>query len=298
MNANTNGKDNVLKLGIPKGSLQDTTVSMLKKAGYRIKSNGRSYYPSIDDPKIQCVLIRAQEMARYVEEGVIDCGITGKDMIIESKADVTELADFTYAKKGLGKVKWVVAVPTDSEINDPKELEGKRIATEAVNIAKDYFEKIGVDAKIEFSWGATEAKPPQLADAIIEVTETGSSLKENNLRIIDTVIESTTKFISNKESFKDEWKRSKMERIIMLLEGALLAEEKVGIKMNVENANLSEILSLLPALKKPTINSLTESGWMSVEAIIDEKVVRELIPKLRKAGAEGIIEYPLNKVIF
>lgn len=299
MNVYTNnGTNNMLKLGIPKGSLQDTTFSIFKKAGFNIKSNGRSYYPSIDDPRIQCVLIRAQEMARYVQDGVIDCGITGKDMIIESGADVEELADFTYAKKGLGRVKWVLAVPESSDVKTVHDLEGKRIATEAVNLAKKYLDEKGVSAKIEFSWGATEVKPPELADAIIEVTETGQSLKENNLRIIDTLLESSTKFIANKKSTQDQWKKNKMEKIIMLLEGALHAEEKVGLKMNVESKSISEILALLPALKKPTINSLTESGWMSVEAIVDETIVRDLIPKLKKIGAEGIIEYPLNKVIF
>ncbi len=293
-----NGNNNKLKLGIPKGSLQDTTISIFRKAGFHIVPNGRSYYPDIDDPRIQCILIRAQEMARYVEEGLIDCGITGKDWIIETKADVLELADFIYAKTGLRKVKWVVAVPKDSDIKTVKDLEGKHIATEAMNLAKEYLDKKGINAKLEFSWGTTEAKPPTLADAIIEVTETGASLRENNLKIIDTVLESTTKFIANKEAVRDEWKKNKMEKMIMLIEGALQAEEKVGIKMNVENSNMSNVLSLLPSLKKPTINSLAESGWMSVEAIVDEKVVRDLIPKLKKNGAEGIIEYPLNKVIF
>lgn len=296
MNGNNGNK--ILKLGIPKGSLQDITISIFKKAGYNIKPNGRSYYPEIDDFEIQCVLIRAQEMARYVEEGIIDCGITGADMIIESGCDIIELAELLYAKRGLGRVKWVVAVPVDSDIKKVKDLDGKHIATEAVNMAKKYLDKNGVSAKVEFSWGATEAKPPQLADAIIEVTETGESLKENNLRIIDTVMESTTRFISNKNSAEDAWKRNKMEKMILLLEGALHAEEKVGLKMNIPGKNLSSILALLPALRKPTINSLTESGWMAIEIIVDERIVRDLIPKLRKAGAEGIIEYPLNKVIF
>ena len=300
MNGNgSNNGNKILKMGIPKGSLQDITISIFKKAGFTIKLNGRSYYPEIDDMEIQCILIRAQEMARYVEEGVLDCGITGKDMIVESNADVVEMAELLYAKRGLGKVKWVVAVPVDSEIKKIKDLEGKHIATEAVNLAKKYLEKHGItNAKIEFSWGATEAKPPELADAIIEVTETGESLKENNLRILDIVMESTTRFIANKKSSEDSWKRNKMEKIILLLEGALNAEEKVGLKMNIQSKNLSSILALLPALKKPTINTLTESGWMAIEVIVDEKIVRELIPKLRKAGAEGIIEYPLNKVIF
>jgi ATP phosphoribosyltransferase len=297
MNGNNNG-NKVLKLGIPKGSLQETTISIFKKAGFNIKPNGRSYYPDIDDMEIQCILIRAQEMARYVEEGVIDCGITGNDMIVESNADVVELAELLYAKRGLGKVKWVVAVPVDSEIKKVKDLEGKHIATEAVNLTKKYLEKHGVSARVEFSWGATEAKPPQLADAIIEVTETGESLKENNLRVIDMVMESTTRFIANKSAAEDAWKRNKMEKIIMLLKGALYAEEKVGLKMNIQSKDLSSVLALLPALKKPTINSLTESGWMAIEVIVDERTVRDLIPKLKKAGAEGIIEYPLNKVIF
>ncbi len=297
MNGNNNG-NKVLKLGIPKGSLQEITIAIFKKAGFNIKPNGRSYYPDIDDLEIQCILIRAQEMARYVEEGIIDCGLTGNDMVVESNADIVEMAELLYAKRGLGKVKWVVAVPVESEIKKVKDLEGKHIATEAVNMAKKYLEKHGVNSKVEFSWGATEAKPPQLADAIIEVTETGESLKENNLRIIDTVMESTTRFIANKGAAEDAWKRNKMEKIILLLNGALHAEEKVGLKMNIQSKNLSSILALLPALKKPTINSLTESGWMAVEVIVDEKTVRDLIPKLKKTGAEGIIEYPLNKVIF
>jgi len=296
MNGNNNNK--ILKLGIPKGSLQETTISLFRKAGFIIKPNGKSFYPEIDDMEVQCVLIRAQEMARYVEEGVIDCGITGKDMIVESGCDVVELAELLYAKRGLGRVKWVVAVPEDSDIKKIKDLEGRHIATEAVNLSKKYLEKHGVSARVEFSWGATEAKPPQLADAIIEVTETGDSLRENNLRILDTVMESTTKFVANKKSAEDLWKRNKMEKVIMLMQGAINAEEKVGVKMNIQSKSLSSVLALLPALKKPTINSLTESGWMAIEVIVDEKTVRDLIPKLKKAGAEGIIEYPLNKVIF
>ena len=287
----------ILKLGIPKGSLQESTIKMLEKAGFKIKAEERSYFPSIDDPEIECMLIRAQEMSRYVEDGALDAGITGKDWIMENKSEVVEVADLIYAKRGLGKVKWVLAVPNDSKINSVKDLEGKRIATEAVNLTKDYLKMNNVNAIVEFSWGATEVKPPRLADAIVEITETGSSLRANNLRIVETIIESTTKLIANKSSWSDKWKKDKIKQIAMLLQGAINAEEKVGIMMNVKKDNLEKILKVLPALQKPTIAELSDKQWVDITTIIDEKLVRELIPKLKKAGAQGIVEFPLNKII-
>lgn len=286
-----------LKLGLPKGSLQESTFNMFDKAGYRLHSRERSYHPSVDDEELDPVLIRAQEIARYVEEGVLDCGLTGYDWIIENNAKVVEIADLVYAKQGIRKVKWVLAVPEDSGINSVKGLNGKRIATEVVNVTKKYLKEHNVDADVEFSWGATEVKPPELVDAIVEVTETGASLKANKLKIIDTVLESTTKFIANKSAWKNKWKRKKIEEMALLLEGALAAEEKVGLKMNVSKKNLNPLLKVLPSLKKPTISELSGGGWVALETIVDEKVVRTIIPKLRKAGAQGIIEYPLNKVI-
>ncbi|MBI4650693.1 ATP phosphoribosyltransferase [Candidatus Desantisbacteria bacterium] len=286
-----------LKLGLPKGSLQESTLKMFKKAGFNINVGSRSYFPSIDDDEIECMLIRAQEMAKYVEQGVMDCGLTGKDWIIETDSDVEEVADLIYAKQGLRPVRWVVAVPEDSKMKSAKDLEGKRIATEVVNITKKYLKKNGVKAEVEFSWGATEAKVPNLVDAIVEITETGSSLRANKLKIIDTIMESTTKFVVNKKAWQDKWKKHKIENILTLLRGALAAEEKVGIKLNVSEKNLDEVLSLLPALRTPTISHLAESGWKALDTIIDEKTVRDLIPKLRRAGAEGIVEYPLNKII-
>lgn len=289
--------DKILKLGIPKGSLQESTIRMFKKAGFNITANERSYYPNIDDNEIECMLIRAQEMSRYVEQGVLDCGLTGKDWIQENRSDVVEVANLIYAKQGLGKVKWVLAVPNESKVKSVKDLEGKRIATEAVNLTKNYLKKNKVNADVEFSWGATEVKPPKLADAIVEITETGSSLRANNLRIVDTIIESSTRLIANKEAWKDEWKKEKIKIIKLLLEGAISAEEKVGLKMNVEKENLKKILDVLPSLKKPTISELSENGWVAIETIIDETVVRDIIPKLKAAGAQGIVEYPLNKVV-
>lgn len=286
-----------LKLGIPKGSLQESTIKLFKKAGYDVRLSERSYYPDIDDAEIECMLIRAQEMARYVEDGVLDAGITGKDWIMENKADVIEVADMIYSKTGLGKVKWVLAVPNDSKIKSVKDLKGKKIATEAVGLTKQYLKKNKVDAEVEFSWGATEVKPPKLADAIVEVTETGSSLKANNLRIVDVVLESNTKLIANKTSFKDSWKRKKIETISMLLLGAIAAQQKVGLMMNVKKKDLSRLLKVLPALQKPTISELSDQEWVDVNTIIEEKIVRDLIPKLKEAGAQGIVEYPLNKII-
>jgi len=288
---------NVLKIGLPKGSLEQSTVEMFKKAGFSISISSRSYFPSIDDPELEAMLVRAQEMARYVEEGVLDAGLTGRDWIEESGADVIEIGELVYAKQGLRPVRWVLAVPNDSPVQSVKDLQGARIATELVNVTKKYFQKHGVEAKIEFSWGATEAKPPHLADAIVELTETGSSLRANNLRIVDVVMESTTRLIANKESWEDDWKRRKIQHIFTLLKGALLAEEKVGLKMNVAEKDLQKVIEILPAMRKPTISKLSQEGWFALETIIDEKIVREIIPRLKEAGAEGIIEYPLNKVI-
>jgi ATP phosphoribosyltransferase len=286
-----------LKLGIPAGSLQDTTISLMQKAGYSIRASSRSYYPDIDDTEIECVLIRAQEMAQYVEDGVLDAGITGRDWIVENKSDVAEIADMTYAKTGLGKVRWVLAVPESSKIKSVRDLQGKKIATEAVGMTKQYLKKHGVEADVEFSWGATEVKPPKLADAIVEVTETGSSLQANKLRIVDTVMESTTKLIANKESIKNAWKKKKIETIAMLMLGAILAQKMVGLMMNVDKKDLDRVLKALPAIRKPTVSDLTGHGWVSVTTIAEEKTVRDLIPKLREAGAEGIAEFPLNKIV-
>ena len=287
-----------IKLGLPKGSLQEPTFDIFKKAGYRIRLGNRSYIPSIDDTEIECLLIRAQEMGRYVEDGVLDAGITGQDWIREYDSDVTEVAQLLYARGGFVPVRWIVAVPDDSDITDISQLEGKRIATELVNYSKSYFEKKGIKAKFEFSWGATEAKPPRLADAIVDVTVSGSSLRANNLRIIDTILQSTTVLVMNRNSYEDAWKREKVEKIALLLQGALNAEIKVGLKMNLPAEKLEEIASLLPSLHNPTISHLKEKDWLALEVVIDEERVRELIPVLKKAGAEGIIEYPLNKVIY
>lgn len=289
--------NNKLKLGLPKGSLQEATLKLFRKAGYHITISSRSYYPIFDDPEIESMLIRAQEMARYVEDGHLDCGLTGYDWVLEQNADVHEVAELIYGKGGFSPVKWVIAVPMDSNIKTVKDLEGKRIATELVSYTKRYLKSKGIKAEVDFSWGATEVKPPYLADAIVELTETGASLRANNLRIVDTVIESTTRFIANKKAWQDKWKRQKMENIAMLLKGALAAEEKVGLKMNVPEKSLKKILSLLTAMHSPTISPLSDKGWYAVEVITDEKKVRDLLPKLKKAGASGFVEYPLNKVI-
>jgi len=287
----------VLKIGLPKGSLQESTLKLFRKAGYHISVSTRSYYPVFDDPEINSMLIRAQEMAGYVEKGVLDCGLTGKDWILEQNASVHEVAELVYAKEGFNPVKWVIAVPNDSKIKKVSDLNGKRIATELVNYTKRYLKSKGVTAEVDFSWGATEVKPPYLADAIVELTETGTSLRANNLRIIDVMLESSTRFIANKKAWQDKWKRQKMENIVMLLKGALSAEEKVGLKMNVPERAMKHILSLLPAMHSPTISALTEKGWYDIDVVIDGKIVRDLIPKLKKAGATGIVEYQLNKVI-
>lgn len=287
----------VLKLGLPKGSLQESTFHLFAKAGFRIRASNRSYFPHIDDPEIKVMLIRAQEMSRYVEDGVLDVGITGRDWVKENGSDVMEIAELIYAKQGLKPVRWVLAAPKDSTVRSVKDLQGKRIATELVRVSKEYLKKHGVEADVEFSWGATEAKPPELADAIIEVTETGASLRANNLEILDVVLESTTVVILNKKSAADPWVRKKAENLCLLLKGALAAEEKVGLKMNVRKKDLERVLKELPALTSPTIASLNDPEWVDVDTVVDEIVVREIVPRLKEAGAEGIVEYPLNKVI-
>jgi ATP phosphoribosyltransferase len=288
---------NLLKLGLPKGSLQESTFHLFAKAGYKISSTSRSYFPSIDDAEMKPMLIRAQEMSRYVEDGVLDMGITGRDWVKENGSKVQEVAELIYAKVGLKPVRWVLAVPVDSPIKSAKDLQGKRIATELVNVTKEYLAKNGVKANVEFSWGATEAKPPELADAIIEVTETGSSLRANNLVILETVMESSTVVIVNAAAWGDPWKRKKIENLILLLKGALAAQEKVGLKMNVPRKNLEQVMKVLPALNSPTIAEMYDKNWVDVDTVVDEKIVREIVPKLKDAGAEGIVEYPLNKVI-
>ena len=292
-----NNKNNLLKLGLPKGSLQEATLRLFRKAGYHISVSSRSYYPVFDDIEIQSMLIRAQEMARYVEDGHLDCGLTGFDWIQEQNADVVEVAELQYGKEGFRPVRWVVAVPIDSKIKSIKDLQGKRVATELVGFTKRYLKSKGVTSQVDFSWGATEVKPPYLADAIVELTETGASLRANNLRIVETIIESSTRFIANKKVWQDKWKRQKMENIALLLHGALAAEEKVGLKMNVPENSYKKILSLLAAMHSPTISLLSDKGWHAFEVITNERFVRDLIPKLKAAGASGIVEYPLNKVI-
>ncbi|MBI5848540.1 MAG: ATP phosphoribosyltransferase [Nitrospirae bacterium] len=287
----------ILRLGLPKGSLQEATLKLFRKAGYHVAVSGRSYYPIFDDVEIESMLIRAQEMARYVESGIIDCGLTGYDWIMEQNADIKEVAELTYAKEGLKPVRWVVAVPNDSKIKTIKDLNGKRIATELVGFTKRYLKANKIKAEVDFSWGATEVKPPHLADAIVELTETGSSLRANNLRIVETILQSSTRFISNKKAWQNRWKQQKMENLVMLLKGALAAEEKVGMKMNVKQTDLKRLLTILPAMHSPTISALSDSGWYDLDVVIDERKVRELIPRLKKAGASGIVEYRLNKVI-
>jgi ATP phosphoribosyltransferase len=286
-----------LKLGIPKGSLENATIDLFRRAGFAITTSSRSYFPGIDDPEIECMLIRAQEMARYVEDGILDAGLTGRDWIEENEARVEAIADLIYAKQSFGKVRWVLAAPETSSFQSVRDLEGKIIATELVSTTKRYLAAHGVAAKVEFSWGATEAKPPVLADAIVEVTETGSSLRANKLRVIDTVLESNTQLIANCESWRDAGKRRKLEDIKMLLEGAINALGKVGLMLNVHRDNLAAILGVLPALKRPTISHLSDEEWLAVNTILDESAVRDIIPRLKKAGGEGIVEYPLNKIV-
>ncbi|HWR58956.1 MAG TPA: ATP phosphoribosyltransferase [Thermodesulfovibrionales bacterium] len=290
-------KGTVLKIGLPKGSLQESTLRLFKKAGYHITVSARSYYPVFDDPEIEAMLIRAQEMARYVEDGVLDCGLTGHDWVLEQNADVVEVAELSYAKEGFKPVRWVIAVPMESRIKSIKDLEGKRVATELVGFTRRYFKAKKIKAEVDFSWGATEVKPPYLADAIVEITETGTSLRANNLRIVDTIIESTTRFVANRKAWHDKKKRQKMENIALLLRGALTAEEKVGLKMNVPERSFKKVLSLLSSMHSPTVSSLSDSGWYAIDVVIDERIVRDIIPKLKSAGASGIVEYALNKVI-
>jgi ATP phosphoribosyltransferase len=286
-----------LKLGIPKGSLENATIDLFRRAGYNITTSSRSYFPAIDDPEIECMLIRAQEMARYVEDGILDAGLTGRDWVEENEAHVHSVTELVYAKQSFGKVRWVLAVPEGSHFNSVQDLKGKIIATELVNTTRRYLDRHGVKAKVEFSWGATEVKPPVLADAIVEVTETGSSLRANKLRIIDTVLESTTQLIANNHSWAEPWKRQKLEDLKVLLEAAMNALGKVGLMMNVQRSALHLVIAELPALRKPTISHLSDEDWLAVNTILDESTVRDIIPRLKKAGAEGIVEYPLNKIV-
>ena len=288
---------NVLKLGIPKGSLEEATCNLFAKAGYTIKIKSRSYFPTIDDDEIECMLIRAQEIARYVENGVLDAGLTGKDWVQENRADVVEIADLVYSKTSSRPVRWVLAVPNDSSIQSVKDLQGKRIATEAVNMTVDYLKKHGVTAEVEFSWGATEVKPPKLVDAIVEITETGSSLRANNLRIVETLMESNTKFVMNKDAFANPWKKQKVERLVLMLRSAMAANGQVGLMMNVPKDKLDEVMKVLPEGKKPTIAEMTNPNWMDLTVILEEKLVREIAPDLKAIGVEDIVEYSINKII-
>ncbi|SFH84411.1 ATP phosphoribosyltransferase [Planctomicrobium piriforme] len=289
--------EEIIKLGIPAGSLQEATADLFKKAGYNITFSGRSYYPSIDDPEIECLLIRAQEMARYVEDGILDAGITGYDWVMETQANVHEVCELVFSKASRRPVRWVLCVPEDSPVQTVHDLQGKRIATEAVGLTQGYLAKHGVTADVEFSWGATEVKPPRLADAIVEVTETGSSLRANHLRIVDQVIESTTRLIANRTAWRDDWKREKLESVALMLQSCLAAEGKVGLMMNVRRVDLPGILDALPALKDPTVASLSDPEWVAVNTILDESVVRSIVPRLKSAGAIGIVEFPISKII-
>jgi ATP phosphoribosyltransferase len=286
-----------LKLGIPKGSLQESTLELFARAGWRIAVNSRSYFPTTDDPEIECMLVRAQEMPRYVETGALDAGITGKDWVLETDAQVAELCELVYSKTGLGRVRWVLAVAENSTAQSVRDLEGKTIATEAVRMTQKYLAEHGVKAQVEFSWGATEVKVPQLADAIVEVTETGSSLRANHLRIVDTLLESAPWFIANHAAYRDPWKREKMENLMLLLQGAIAAYNRVGMMLNVRAADLPAVLAALPALNSPTVAPLSDPAWVAINVIVEEKIVRQLIPKLKAARAEGIVEYPLNKIV-
>ena len=288
----------MLRFGLPKGSLQEATIQKMAKAGFNIQVSSRSYIPYVDDDELEIRLIRAQEISRYVDHGYLDCGITGLDWIVENNSDVHEVGEFLFSKVSRKPARWVLCVPENSPVKSVKDLQGKRIATEVVNLTKKYLKKHGVKAEVEFSWGATEVKAHELVDAIVEVTETGSSLRANKLRIVDELLSSTPRLIANHSAWKDKWKRQKIETMAMLLQGALEAETKVGLKMNIAEKNLANLLKSLPALRNPTISSLSQKGWVAVETIIDEHFVREFIPKLKSAGAEGIIEYPLNKVVY
>lgn len=287
-----------LKLALPKGSLQEATMEIFRKAGIRIFPGERSYFPACDDDELEIMLIRAQEIAKYVEDGVFDAGLTGYDWVCETGARVADICELIYAKSGFRPVRWVLAVPKGSSLRSVKQLNGKRIVTELVSVVKKYLAKNKVKAEVEFSWGATEAKAPVLADAIVELTETGSSLKANNLEIIDEILSSTTRFIANRQAMNDVWKKKKIENLAILLKGALAAEGMVGLKMNLEEKNIAKIMEILPALKKPTVSRLTLPGWIALEVILEEKTVKKIIPELKRAGAEGIIEYPLNKIIY
>lgn len=289
--------DKILKLGIPAGSLQESTAELFRRAGYNIKFASRSYFPTVDDSEIECMLIRAQEMARYVANGILDAGITGHDWILETQADVEEICELRFSKVSRRPVRWVLCVPEDSPVQSAADLEGKRIATEAVGLTKAYLERHGVTADVEFSWGATEVKPPRLADAIVEVTETGSSLRANNLRIVDEVLQSTTRFIANRDSVKDDWVRTKIDNIALMLKSCLEAEGRVGLMMNVPRTQLDGVIGILPALQTPTISQLSDPDWIAVNTIVEEKVVRSAIPQLKQAGARGIVEYAINKII-
>ena len=286
-----------LRLGIPKGSLQESTIALLKRSGLNVYTSSRSYFAKTDDPEIECMLIRAQEMARYVDHGALDCGLTGKDWVIESGLDVVSAAELVYAKQSLGKVRWVLAVPEDSEFQKPEDLADKIIATELVNVTRNYFSSRNIPVKVEFSWGATEVKPPTLADAIVEITETGSSLRANRLRILTTVMESTTQLIANKNSWKETQKRRKIENLALMLCGAIYAQGRVGLMLNVRKRDLDGVLAVLPALQKPTISALSDSEWVAVNTIIEETTAWRIMPELKAAKAEGIVEYPLNKVV-
>ena len=286
-----------LKLGLPKGSLEHATIELFRRAGFLITVAERSYFPAIDDPDIECMMVRAQEMARYIEDGALDCGLTGHDWVVESEAQVHTVSDLVYAKQSFGRVRWVLAVPDASPLRTAADLEAKIVATELVGVTKRWLAERGVAAKVEFSWGATEAKLPELADAIVEVTETGSSLRANKLRVIETVLESTTQLIANRQSWADPVKRRKIEDVTMLLQGAIAALDKVGLMLNVQQSDLDAVLVVLPALRNPTISHLSDPGWLAVNTILEESVVREIIPRLKEAGAEGIVEFPLNKIV-
>lgn len=289
--------DQILQFGIPSGSLQTAAVELFQRAGYTIKTSSRSYYPTIDDAEIECLLIRAQEMARYVGQGILDAGITGKDWILESGVEVVELCELPFSKASRRPVRWVLCVPNDSPVEEVKDLEGKRIATEAVGLANRFLQEHGVTADVEFSWGATEVKPPRLADAIVEVTETGSSLRANNLRVVAEILQSTPRLIVNPRAYQDEWKQTKISNIALMLQACLDAEGRVGLMMNVHSDDLQRVLDLLPALQNPTISSLSDQKWLDVNTIVEESVVRAVIPQLRAAGARGIVEYPINKIM-
>lgn len=286
-----------LRLGIPKGSLQEATIALFERAGWRIFANGRSYFPTVDDPEIECMLVRAQEMARYVEHGALDAGLTGNDWVLENESDVERITSLTYSKQSRTRVKWVLAVPEDSPYQRPEDLTGKIIATELVEFTKRYFAGKNIPVKVEFSWGATEVKPPTLADAIVEVTETGSSLKANRLRIIETLMESETQLIANKSSFSDSWKREKIENISLMLNAAIAAQDRVGLMLNARKSDLAGVLGVLPALNSPTVGQLSDPDWVALNTILDEREVRDVIPRLKAAGATGIVEYPLSKVV-